>query len=1273
MSDLLGWLSDSADPDTLEGHGRGPFPVACPPHAGVPEVLAAWGALLYHHTGQRDLAFHVMRGGRRDVVRFTIDPARPITEAATSAAQALDAAQQHEAAQPSEAGRPSEGGQPFEGGVESLPVLVHRPGGEAVPSGPLVLVLDETPHLRHDPARSRADMVARHAGHLAAALAVDFSQVAVRDLDPLSPSERAELLDGCNDTARDYPKDSRVEQLFAEQAEATPGHPAVVHGSTVLTYAELHGRSTLLAQSLRRDGLRPAEPVALLLPRTPDLVVAALAVLKAGGFYLPVDPGYPADRVSYLVADSGARLLLTTGELIDRLGEVAGRVRAVAIDSHDWTAEPEAPAPGDTSPVAAADDAAAAASVEDPAPGNASVEDPALGDASAVAYLMYTSGTTGLPKGVMVPHRGIVRLVRGVDYVRLDSTTRMAQIGATAFDASVWEMWGALLNGGTLHLLGRETFLDGEELKRALADQGITTGLFTSALFSQLADEDPTVFGPLRDLLVGGDVLSAKHARAVLRANPGLRLVNAYGPTENAVISTCHPVTEPVGARVPIGRPVPNTTAYVLNQDRQVLPVNVPGELYVGGDGVALGYHGRPELTERAFVPHPFQPGDVLYRTGDRVRRLPDGSLDFLGRTDHQVKVRGFRVEPGEVEAALLNSAGVGGAVVVERRVPGSSDSHLCAYVSGDGPLDAARIRAELASVLPPHMVPAYLVVLPALPLTVNGKVDRAALPVPTSDPTATTPNGAARDEVELALVELWEDVLGVRGIGVEDPLDQLGGSSLTATRVAARVRRRFGVACPASAVLAARTVAALAEVVRAAGGAGPDVEGPRPGLATERTPLSPQQKGVYVEQVKDPSGTQYNLPIVVDLPGPVDPGQLRAALAALVDRHEILRTDVALDDDGQPYQRVHERLAVVLDEVDLPGGADPDDWTVRWVRAFDPHRAPLWRTALVRHGAGTRLVLDVHHLLTDGFSLALLMAEWAALMRGDRLPEVELRYRDFAQWANGPEKRKLSEAHQEFWAETFARPVTPLDLPTDLPRPPVRRTEGAHLPFAFGAGRSHAVRELARAEGLTAFHVLLAAYTAFLGRVSGRDDVTVGTPVSGRHLPGVDGAQGMFVNTLCLRVYPDLRLPFRAHLRAVARHALAAQDHQDHSFDALVALHGERDFSRHPLFDAFFAVQDTGLHQVDFLGGGPRWRPDATRRTIFDLDLQIDDAPDGFEARWAYATDLLLRPTVELFRDELLALLDAALAEPDTPLGELGRPPSPQDDLPELAFDFDF
>ncbi|MFI7151155.1 amino acid adenylation domain-containing protein [Nonomuraea sp. NPDC050022] len=1044
------------------------------------------------------------------------------------------------------------------------------------------------------------------------------------------------LLDGCDDTATDYPRDSRVERLFAEQAEAAPGHPAVVHGDTTLTYAELHHRSTLLAQKLRRDGLRPAEPVALLLPRTPDLIVAALAVLKAGGFYVPMDPAHPSDRISQLIEDSGAGFLLTTRELTTLLTtREPARGQAIAVDAQDWSAEPE-------------------------------VDVPAPGGASDVAYLMYTSGTTGRPKGVLVPHRGIVRLVRGVGYVRLDATARIAQIGATGFDASVWETWAALLCGGTVHILDRETFLDGAELRRALADGGITTALFTSALFGQLAGEDPTVFGPLRDLLVGGDVLSAKHARSVLRANPGLRLVNAYGPTENAVISTCHEVREPIGERVPIGRPVPNTSAYVLDQDRQPLPAGVAGELYVGGDGLALGYHGRPDLTACAFVPHPFRPGELLYRTGDRARRLPDGSIDFLGRTDHQVKVRGLRVEPGEVEAALLARPGVREAVVVERRAPDSSDGHLRAYVSGERSLEPERLRTEIERVLPAHMVPARIVVLPALPLNVNGKVDRAALPEP-----IPAGGGTAGDELERELVELWEDVLGVRGIGVDEPLDRLGGSSLTATRLAARVRKRFGVACPVSAVLAVRTVSALADLVRAADRA--DVVGPRPYQATERTPLSPQQKGVYVEQIKDPCGTQYNLPIVVDLPGRMDAGRVRAALATLVERHEVLRTDVAVGDDGQPYQRVHEVLRTTLDEVGLFRGANLDGWTERWIRAFDVHQAPLWRAALARHDHGTRLVLDIHHLLTDGRSLALLMAEWAALLRGEPLPEVELRYRDFAQWANGPERRALSETQRGFWAETFARPIKPLDLPIDLPRPAVRRTEGDHLPFAFGAERSHAVRELARAEGVTAFQVLLAVYTVFLGQVSGGDDVTVGTPFSGRHLPGVDRVQGMFVNTLCLRAYPAPELPFRAYLRAVARHALAAGDHQDHAFDALVAMRGEHDFSRHPLFDAFFAMQDTGLHQVDFLGARPRWRPEATRRTIFDLDLQIEDSPDGYEARLAYATNLFLRPTVETFRDEFLSLLDTALAEPDTPLGELGRTPSARPGPPALAFDFDF
>ncbi|MFJ4952735.1 amino acid adenylation domain-containing protein [Streptomyces sp. NPDC088760] len=1244
---LLDWLPGPDDPappgtygpDESAGSHAGPSRIACPPHTGLPHVLAAWGALLYHHTGRRELPIRVLSSEAQDVVvRLTVDPGQSLAHLADTAMRALDAAQ------------------PSAADATPLPLCVDcrtEAPAASVPSGGLVLVLEDIGQgavwgLRHDAAASRPDAVARHAQHLAAVLATAARspQCLVKDLDPLSPTERAALLCG-PDTASDYPKDSRVESLFAACAEAAGDHPAVVHGNTTLTYAELHRRSALLAESLLRDGLRPGEPVALLLPREPALVVAALAVLKAGGVYLPVDPDYPADRVSYLLKDSGAGLLLTTGRLVERLSEALGQAgtdrRVILVEEQDWSAQP-APETG------------------------------SAGDADAAAYMMYTSGTTGRPKGVMVPHRGIVRLVRNVDYVRLDDTTRMAQLGATGFDASVWEIWGALLCGGTVHILDRETFLDVEELKRALEQQGITTAFITSALFHQLADEDPTAFRALRDLLVGGDVLSAKHARSVLHANPDLRLINMYGPTENVVFSTYEPVTEPVDDRVPIGRPVPRTTAYVLNQDRAVLPTGVPGELYVSGDGMALGYHGRPELTERAFVPDPFRPGRMLYRTGDKVRRLPDGRIDFLGRVDHQVKVRGFRVEPGEVEAALLTHPAVRAAVVLARRRPDSSDSYLCAYLSGDQTLVPEQVRDTVEAVLPPHMVPAHIVVLPALPLTANGKVDRAALPEPAQGGTATDEDGGrATDDVERALVDLWEDVLGVRGIGVRDTLDQLGGSSLTATRIAARVRQRFAVACPVSTVLAARSVAALAQYIRAADAAAPDAEGPCPGLAAERTPLSPQQKGIYIEQVKDPAATEYNLPITVDLSGPVDGERLRASLAVLVARHEILRTDIALNDDGTPYQRVHPELSVALDDVELPPGADPDAWTEQWIRAFDPHRGPLWRAALLRHGSGARLVLDVHHLLTDGYSLTLLMNEWAALIRGGQPAEAELSYRDFAHWANGPQGRRQAEAQRGFWTETFARPVTRLDLPTDLPRPPVRRTEGDYLPFAFGTERSLAVRELARTEGVTPFHVLLAVYTVFLGRVTGSEDVTVGTPVSGRHLPGTDRAQGMFVNTLCLRVRPSAGQSFRSYLAEVARHALAAVDHQDHPFDEVVALAGERDYSRHPLFDTLFAVQDTGLHQVDFLGGRPHWRPEATGRTIFDLNLQIDDAPEGYTARWAYATALFLRPTVEMFRDELLALTDAALATPDTSLAELGRAAPDDHTVPELALDFDF
>ncbi|BDH07130.1 hypothetical protein HEK131_43570 [Streptomyces seoulensis] len=1247
--ELMAWLPTPTDPAASgayapeEAAGAEPVAVVTAGRSGSARVLAAWAALLHHHTGQTDLDFgyRAEAGTSPVTVRLRVEPAASLATLEEAAARAL---------------RSPTPGEPAAG----TPWLVRRvaadPAGSC-PAAPIVAELDESAdsgvlRLLHDPAAHRADAVARHAVHLRRALAVlaDDPALPVRELDPLTSVERTRLLTDFNRTAVEYPRDSRVEELFAERARKAPERPAVVHGDIVLSYAELDHRSQLLAARLREDGLEPGEPVALLLRREPTLVVAALAVLKAGGVYLPIDPDYPADRVAYLLADSGARRVLTAGDLAGRLAAVHeradGHLTVFAVDTWGWQEDPGATPPASTGVQRGADDA---------------------------AYLMYTSGTTGKPKGVLVPHRGITRLVSGTDYVRLDPTTRMAQVGTTGFDASVWEMWGALLSGGTLCILDRETLLDTEELSRALREQQITTALFTSALFSRLVDEDPCLFRPLRDLLVGGDVLSARHAREALAANPGLRLVNAYGPTENAVISTCQIVGDHVGARVPIGRPVPNATVFVLNQDGLPLPTGVPGELYVGGDGLALGYLGRPDLTERAFVPHPFVTGEKLYRTGDRVRMLPDGAVDFVGRTDHQVKVRGFRVEPGEIETTLSMLPGVRAAVVLARRLPSSSDSYLCGYVVGDPDLDTGRLSSAAAKSLPPHMVPAHLMVLSALPLTVNGKVDRAALPEPATVTGAASGGRPPRDELERVLIGLWEDTLGITGIGPDDLLSAYGAGSLTATRLSARIRRTLGLACPVSLVLTAPTVAALAELLREAEPAGhgsllPDA---RPSGPQEPAPLSPQQHGIYVEQVKDPSGTEYNLPLVVDLPEVPSVERLRTTLAALVARHDVLRTDFILDADGRPYQRVHRELQVVIEEVDLPDDADLDGWTKRWIRAFDPHRAPLWRAALLRQQGRARIALDIHHLITDGYSLTLLVTEWAQLLSGAEPARPDVSHGDYARWADGQAGREHALAQGDFWRRTYATPVRPLDLPTDLPRPPVRRAEGAHLPFAFGAGLSRAIRELARAEGVTPFHVLLAGYTALLGRLSGSDDVTVGTPVSGRHLPGVERSQGMFVNTLCLRIGLQPELSFRAHLKAVAEHAMAAFDHQDFPFGELVAAAGERDYSRHPMFDTLFAVQDTGLQQVDFLGGRPRWTPEATGRTLFDLNLQIDDAPEGFTAHWAYSTHLFLPQTVEFFRDELLALYDAAVTGPDKAVHSMNAVAVTAQ--PVLDFDFDF
>ncbi len=602
----------------------------------------------------------------------------------------------------------------------------------------------------------------------------------------LTGGERRLLLVEWNGTRREYPRDACVHELFEAQADRAPEAIALVAEERELTYRELDRQANQLARRLRTLGVGLETPVAIFMERAPETVIALLAVLKAGGAYVPLDVAYPRERLAFMLDDVGAPVLLTQARLLGELPPYPGRV--LCLDA-DW---PSVSRESDTRLASGT-------------------------TAEALAYVMYTSGSTGRPKGVSVVHRSVVRLVKNTDYVSLGPDEVFLQLAPLAFDASTFEIWGSLLNGARLVLFpARIPSL--AEVGDALHRYRITTLWLTAGLFHQVVERQLDSLGGLRQLLAGGDVLSARHVKRVLEQHEGVRLINGYGPTEGTTFTCCHPMTDAsqVGQTVPIGRPIANTRVYVLDGHRQLVPIGVPGELCIGGDGVARGYFGRPDLTAARFVPNPFdESGERLYRTGDLARYRPDGVIEFLGRIDDQVKIRGHRVEPGEIEAVLVEHHAVQDAVVVASE-DRAGHKRLVAYVvphHGDEPT-GAELRSHLKATLPDYMVPTAFVVMDVLPLTANGKVDRSLLPPPPWDLGAARPTVAPRTPLEERLAAIWTEVLGVDRVGIDDDFFERGGHSLTATQLVARVRDEFGVDLKLTALFDAPTLTGFAMIL---------------------------------------------------------------------------------------------------------------------------------------------------------------------------------------------------------------------------------------------------------------------------------------------------------------------------------------------------------------------------------------------------------------------------------------------------------------------------
>ncbi|HEX9939684.1 MAG TPA: amino acid adenylation domain-containing protein, partial [Longimicrobium sp.] len=1058
----------------------------------------------------------------------------------------------------------------------------------------------------------------------------------------LSQAELRQVVEGWNETAAEYPADRCIHELIEAQAARTPGAVAVRVDDEQLTYRELDQRANRLAHHLRRRGVGPEVRVGVLVERSPDLVAAVLAVLKAGGAYVPLDPTYPAERLRYVLDDSGARVLVTgggaeavpAGEAVDGLAVVD-----LGADADAIAREPETPP---------------ASGVR---PGN-------------LAYVIHTSGSTGRPKGTGVPHGSLVSSTRARTVWYGADPEHFLLLSSIAFDSSVAGVFWTLCGGGALHLMRGQAHTEPAEVVRQMGERGITDLLCVPSYYAALLRFVEEPLPSLARAIVAGEAatweLAAQHGALL----PHAELVNEYGPTEATVWSTayrCSPDEAAAGAAViPIGGPIPNARAYVVDGPGRPVPVGVVGELWVGGAGVTRGYLGRPGLTAERFVPDPFS-GDAgarLYRTGDRVRWRADGVIEYLGRFDDQVKVRGFRIELGEVEAVLRRHEGVADCVVMVRTDGG--EQRLVAYVVGDVETDA--LRAHLRRSVPEYMVPSAFVSLDALPLTPNGKVDRKALPAP--EYAGADRYVAPRTPVEEVLAGVWAEVLRLERVGVQESFFELGGHSLLATRVVSQVRALFGVELPLRALFEGPTVAELAGRVEEIRRAGLPV--PPPVVPAGRTgplPLSFAQERLWFQERLDSGSATYNIPVAWRLAGALDVAALERALGEIVRRHETLRT-VFAEVGGSPVQVIAPfgGFALPVEELSALGEDDREAAVRRRVgeevrRPFDLAAGPLFRAALLRLGEEDHvLLLSMHHIVSDGWSMGVLFRELSALYEAYRegrespLAELPVQYADYAVWQREQLGGEVLDRQLSYWRERLAGAPELLELRTDRPRPPVRTYGGAKVPMELSPELVERLQALGRSEGATLYMVLLGAYQVLLSRYSGSDDIVVGSPIAGRTSKEVEELIGFFVNPLVLRTDLSGDPSFRETLRRVREATLGAYEHQAVPFERLVAeLRPERSLSHTPLFQAMLMLQTPGEGGAGGLPGlevSPAGAANVTAK--HDLYLVFTATQGGLRGGLTYSTDLFERATALRMLGHFERVLEQVAADADVRLSRL-------------------
>jgi len=1030
----------------------------------------------------------------------------------------------------------------------------------------------------------------------------------------LSIEETNQILYEFNNTKTDYPKNKTIQELFEDQVERCPNNIAIVFEDKKLTYIELNEKANQLARILRNEGVKADSIVGIMVERSPEMIIGIMAILKAGGAYLPIDPSYPPIKIQYMLEDSGSNILLSTESLLHKI-EFNGQI--IDLFKKDLYE-------GDLS----------------------NLEQ--INNCSSLAYVIYTSGSTGKPKGVMIEHVNInnfIHLLNKQFDREFDHSERILSLTNYVFDVSVCEFFISLNSGSVLVINNKHKTFDPIEIAKLIVDNGITFIYISPSLLSYVYEELKKCKNKvhLRKLLVGVEPIRGVTLSKFYDLNKDLEILNGYGPTETTISSTYYKVTgnESQNKAVPIGKPVENTSIYILDKSYKIVPVGVVGEIFISGDGVSRGYINKPELTTEKFVENPFELGTKMYKTGDLAKWMPDGNIEFSGRKDNQVKIRGFRIELGEIENSLLQHEDIKETIVVVKENK-ENEKYICAFVVSEREISDLNLKGYLKESLPEYMVPAYFVQLEKMPLTSNGKLDKKALPEPNVDSNLNEYE-APRNEIEEKLLIIWSEILGVEKSGINDNFFDLGGHSLKAMLLIAKIHKELNREIPLKELFRSPTIKALSRYI----------ENAEENLYSNIKKLeeneyyetSSAQKRMYMLQQFNIDSVAYNIPVVFELEGEIIKEKIEETLKKLSVRHEALRTYFEII-EGKIVQKIDNSYEFKL--VDRKDNEKVQILINKFVRPFELEKTPLFRVELLENRDKNYLFIDMHHIISDGVSMSILIKEFTALYNGETLEHIKLQYKDFAAWQNHFLKSEEMKKQEEYWVNQFRNEIPVLNLKYDYERTVMQNLEGDSISVEVNEKVTEGLRKLAKRTGTTMHMILLSVFNILLSRYSGQEDIVVGTPIAGRTHVGLQNIMGMFVNTLPLRNKPEGDKNYLEFLKEVKENCLKAYENQSYQLETLVEkLDIRSDTSRNHIFDVIFNMIDIVDRNVIELDGVLFKKHNKVNKMCkVDLSLDVLEKDKSLELEFEYCTKLFKKETITRMSKQYTKVIEDILKD---------------------------